>query len=167
MAAFLPMASKSQRAARWWVRITSPVHFLLALALALGLQQAFDLPVFTGNWRQASHVLGTVLANIGLLLALWCIALFWQRRTTLMPGGSPSGLVIHGPYRYSRNPMYLSLVLSYLGLALMFDVPWGWLTGLAALWLLNSAVIPHEETMMHARFGRDYAAYSQRVRRWL
>lgn len=157
----------SDRSARWWVRMTSPVHFLLALGLAFGLQQALDLPVFSGRWQQASHLLGTVLANLGLLLALWCIWLFWQRRTTLMPGGSPSGLVIRGPYRYSRNPMYLSLVLSYLGLALILDVPWGWLTGMAALWLLNGAVIPHEEAVMRRQFGRDYDDYSQRVRRWL
>ncbi|PJK14111.1 protein-S-isoprenylcysteine methyltransferase [Lysobacteraceae bacterium NML07-0707] len=147
--------------------MTSPVHFLLALVLALGLQQFFGLPVFSGNWQHVSHVLGTLLANIGLLLALWCIWLFWQRRTTLMPGGSPSRLVIRGPYRYSRNPMYLSLVLSYLGLALMLDVPWGWLTGMAALWLLHNRVIPHEEAVLRTQFGRDYDDYQQRVRRWL
>lgn len=146
--------------------MTSPVHFALAFALGRGLQQALQLPLPEDPWQQAGYWLGTVLANLGLVLAICCIGLFWRRGTTLMPGGAPRSLVVRGPYRFSRNPMYLSLALSYFGLALILDTPWAWLTAVLPLALLQYAVIPHEEAQMQARFGPAYADYRQRVGRW-
>lgn len=147
--------------------MTSPVHFALAFLLAWLAQALFALPVLTGSLRGASHVAGTVLANAGWILALWCIVLFRQRRTTVMPGGQPSDIVLRGPYRYSRNPMYLGLLAGYIGLALILDVPWALLTMLPALWLLARAIIPFEEARLLAQFGQACVEYQRRVPRWL
>ena len=128
-----------------WVRATAPLHCVLAFAAGAG----------------------TVLANAGLLLALWCFTLFAWRRTTILPGSAPARLVLRGPYRFSRNPIYLSLVLSYAGLALMLDLPWALLLLPLPLAVMQRVIIPFEERQLRLRFGPDYAAYAARTRRWL
>lgn len=153
--------------APWLVRSTSPLHCLLAFALAAALQHLFGLPVPQGGLRDALHVVGTVLANAGLLLVLWSFALFAHRRTTILPGDSPSRLILVGPYRWTRNPVYLGMLASYAGLVLMHDVPWALLTLPLPVWILQRGIIPFEESRLQAQFGRKYAAYRARVRRWL
>ena len=150
-----------------WVRATAPLHCVLAFAAGAGLQHLLGLPVPQPPLREALHVAGTVLANAGLVLALWCFALFAWRRTTILPGAAPARLVRGGPYRFSRNPIYLSLVLSYAGLALMLDLPWALLLLPLPLAVMQRAIIPFEERQLHRRFGADYAAYAAGVPRWL
>lgn len=152
--------------APWLVRSTSPVHFLVAFAAAAALQWTFPLPLPEGGLRSTLHIAGTVLANTGLVLALWCTALFVRRRTTILPAQAPSRLIIRGPYRLSRNPFYVSLVAAYAGLALMLDVPWALALMPAPLLALQRVIIPFEEAGLRAGFGADYAAYQARVRRW-
>ena len=150
-----------------WVRATAPLYCVLAFAVGAGLQHLLGLPVPQAPLRDVLHVAGTVLANAGLVLALWCFALFAWRRTTLLPGAAPARLVRNGPYRFSRNPIYLSLVLTYAGLAWMLDVPWALLLLPWPLAIMQRAIIPFEEQQLRQRFGTDYAAYAARVRRWL
>ncbi|MFP3813761.1 methyltransferase family protein, partial [Bacillus sp. SIMBA_005] len=83
----------------------------LAFAAGALLQTGLDLPLPTGDARTAMHLTGTVFANAGGLLALACFALFVWRRTTILPSQTPSRLIVRGPYRLSRNPFYLSLLL--------------------------------------------------------
>ena len=153
--------------APWLVRSTSPLHCLVAFASGAVLQHLFGLPLPQGGVREALHVAGTVLANAGLLLVLWSFALFARLRTTILPGEAPTRLVRGGPYRWTRNPVYLGMLASYAGLALMYDVPWALLTLPGPVWILQRAIIPYEESRLHARFGRDYVAYREAVRRWL
>ena len=150
-----------------WVRATAPLHCVFAFAAGAGLQHLLGLPVPQPPLREALHVAGTVLANAGLVLSLWCFALFARRRTTILPGAAPARLVRGGPYRFSRNPIYLSLVLSYAGLALMLDLPWALLLVLLPLAVMQRAIIPFEERQLRLRFGPDYAAHAARTRRWL
>lgn len=159
-------AAGASATAPWWVRMTSPAHFTLAFLLAWGAQYLFALPLLPERLRGASHVVGTVLANAGWMLALWCILLFRLRRTTVMPGGEPSGIVLLGPYRWSRNPMYVGLVASYVGLAFILEVPWALLTMWPALLLLTRAIIPFEEARLMKQFSDAYLDYQRRVPRW-
>src|SRR5690606_41922889 len=149
------------------VRSTSPLHCALAFAAGALLQDTIGLPVPQGALRDSLQMAGTLLANGGLLLVLWSFALFARLRTTIMPGGAPSGLVRGGPFRRSRNPVYLGLLASYAGLALMYDLPWALATLPVPLWILQRAIIPWEEAALHSRFGRDYLAYRKAVPRWL
>ena len=158
--------SQSVRAPAW-VRATAPLHCLLAFAAGAGLQHLLGLPVPQPPLREALHVAGTVLANAGLVLALWCFALFARRRTTILPGAAPARLVLGGPYRFSRNPIYLSLVLAYAGLALMLDLPWALLLLPLPVAVMQCAIIPFEERQLRQRFGAEYAAYAAGTRRWL
>lgn len=150
----------------WLVRSTSPLHFCVAFVLAAAFQHVFELPLPSGPALDTLHVVGTVLANTGLALALWCIALFALRRTTILPAHMPARLIVRGPYRWTRNPFYVSLLLSYAGLAAILDVPWALALMPFPLAILRKAIIPFEEACLEARFGADYADYRASVPRW-
>lgn len=154
-------------AASWLVRSTSPLHCVLAFLAGAALQLGLGLPAPQGGLRDALHLAGTVLANGGLLLVLWSFALFARRRTTILPGGAPSRLLLDGPFRRTRNPVYLGMLASYAGLALMCDLPWALALLPAPVWILHAAILPWEEAALHARFGPDYLAYRDAVPRWL
>lgn len=152
--------------APWLVRSTSPLHCVLAFAAGAGLQHALGLPAPQGPGREAMQAIGTVLANAGLLLVLWCFVLFARARTTLLPGESPARLILHGPFRWSRNPIYVGMLASYAGLALMLAVPWSLALLPVPMLILQRTIVPFEEERLHARFPGAYGAYASRVRRW-
>jgi protein-S-isoprenylcysteine O-methyltransferase Ste14 len=92
---------------------------------------------------------------------------FWRAGTTLMPNRPASRLVVEGPYRFSRNPMYLGLTTLYLGVALMLNSVWVLALLPGVLLLLQTGVIRREERYLEGAFGPGYQAYRTRVRRWL
>lgn len=149
------------------VRITSPVQCVLAFLAGAGLQHALGLPLPPEWIRPALYMAGTVLANTSLVLALWSFALFVRRRTTIIPAHTPARLILGGPFRLTRNPIYVSQVMAYVGLALMLDLPWALALLPLPVLALQYAIIPFEEGRLRARFGADYAAYARTVRRWL
>lgn len=153
--------------ASWLVRSTSPVQCVVAFVAGAALQQLFGLPLPPEGLRPSLHLAGTVLANAGLVLTLWSFALFYRRRTTIIPAHVPARLILRGPFRVSRNPVYVSLVMAYVGLALMLDLPWTLAVLPLPLLSLQYAIIPFEEAQLQARFGREYTAYRRAVRRWL
>ncbi|WP_139119874.1 methyltransferase family protein [Xanthomonas graminis] len=145
------------------------MQLLAAMLIGAWLQQALALPLPQGRalaWMQLASGVG---AAAGLLLSLRCLALFVQRRTTVLPERDPSSLVVRGPYRYSRNPMYLSLLLSYVGLCVQIGWPWALLLLPLPLPLLalQRVLIPFEEARLRERVGSAYARYCAQVRRWL
>ncbi len=157
----------SSNAAARLARIPAPLMFAAAFAAGAALQHGLALPLPGAGALTALEVAGTLLANASLLLTLPCLLLFALERTTLLPGSVPSRLVVRGPYRWSRNPLYVALVLAYAGFAGMYQLPWTLaLLALPVAWL-QWLTIPFEEARMHALFGEDYARYRRRVRRWL
>jgi len=112
--------------------------------------------------------LGVVLIVLGVVSAFWAASIFRSEGTEILPT-SPENkkLVVRGPFRLTRNPMYLGLVLTSLGIALcagslpMFAVP------LLAFATANWIHIPFEEAKMRRQFGTDYDDYLRRVPRWL
>ncbi|ACD60257.1 hypothetical protein PXO_02122 [Xanthomonas oryzae pv. oryzae PXO99A] len=137
------------------------------MGLGAWLQDALELPLPAPMPLAWIELAGGGIACLGLALAVSCFVLFAHRRTTIMPSGHPSRLVLDGPYRFTRNPMYLALVLSYVGLCLQLGLLWA--VALVPLpWLaLQLYVIPFEEARLRAEFGLHYSDYCARVRRWL
>ncbi len=162
-----PGAAHANANAPWLVRLTSPVHFVLVFAAAALAQHLLALPLPSSQVLLAMQWAGSLLAAAALLLALCCFALFAVRRTTILPDGQPSALVLRGPYRFTRNPMYISLVLSYAGLAGYLVVPWAWTLLPLPLLALQRVLIPFEEARLRREFGSAYEHYCARVRRWL
>ena len=110
---------------------------------------------------------GLLPVAAGGVLGAWALKLFHAKGTTYEPFGTPTSLVAAGPYRYTRNPMYLGVLLMLTGIALLS----GRLTLLAAplgfLATMNGVQIPREERLLDREFGESFRLYRQRVRRWL
>jgi protein-S-isoprenylcysteine O-methyltransferase Ste14 len=137
-----------------WVWVATPLH-------------RFDTPL-GGALPPWSRAAGFGALVVGAALAAWCIASFIvQGRGTPAVFDAPRRLVIVGPYRYVRNPMYLggALLLLALGLiraspAIVLFVPVWWL-------LFHMLVVLYEEPALRAKFGPDYERYCMRTPRWL
>jgi protein-S-isoprenylcysteine O-methyltransferase Ste14 len=100
-------------------------------------------------------------------LAVWALATFRAAGTAISPNRPASTLVTHGPFRLSRNPMYLALSLLYLGVMLLVNSVWTLLLLPFVIAVLHLTVIRHEERYLAATFGIGYDAYRRRVRRSL
>jgi protein-S-isoprenylcysteine O-methyltransferase Ste14 len=110
---------------------------------------------------------GGAAVAAGAAVALWALAQFRRARTPVEPWKPASALVTGGPYRFSRNPIYVAIAPVYAGAALWLGNPWTLALLVPALIVLHYGVILREETYLRRRFGADYAAYCARVRRWL
>lgn len=113
------------------------------------------------------QILGMVVAAAGGALALWCILSFATLgRGTPAPFDPPRQLVVRGPYRYVRNPMYIGAALALLGAALVYRSAAIAGYALAFLLVLHAFVLWYEEPTLRRLFGAEYEAYTQTVRRW-
>jgi len=92
---------------------------------------------------------------------------FKYRRTPVRPGSEPALLVLEGPYRITRNPMYLGLLLFSIGWFFAAQSLWFLLPPILFFLLINFRLIPFEEQLLKEHFGAEYETYCQRVRRWL
>jgi protein-S-isoprenylcysteine O-methyltransferase Ste14 len=125
----------------------------------------------TGIVRPAAigplQVAGAIIGSAGVLLALWCISTFvWVGRGTPAPFDPPRRLVIRGPYRFVRNPMYVGAGLALAGAALFYEsLP---LLAYGGVFLLacHLFVLSYEEPTLKRTFGPDYEAYCHHVNRW-
>jgi protein-S-isoprenylcysteine O-methyltransferase Ste14 len=111
--------------------------------------------------------LGAPFIGAGLILNFWADRLFRKRRTTVKPFRDANLIVEEGPFLFSRNPMYLGMVLAAIGIAMLLGTLSPFLIVGVLVWLLTSRFIAVEETMLEDKFGDDYRAYKKRVRRWV
>ncbi len=143
---------------------------VLAFAALPGIV-AFAVPVLlasvTGDPARF-HLDGLVLLLPGTALLLWCVRDFYVAgRGTLAPWSPPHELVIVGLYRYSRNPMYVSVGLVLLGWAIAFRSQALLLYGLAVLVAFHLRVVIGEEPWLERKHGEEWRRYRSQVRRWL
>jgi protein-S-isoprenylcysteine O-methyltransferase Ste14 len=144
--------------------VRPPLVYLGSLALGLLLHLAWPVRL----------VSGAVSTPLGLTAVLVAVALFlsavrtFRTAGTPVPGNRPTTTIVRtGPYRFSRNPIYLSFSLLQLGVALWVNSLWLLVTLIPALALMSVVVIPREEHYLETRFPSDYLPYKASVRRWL
>ncbi len=115
-----------------------------------------------------TQVLGLAVVVVGGALALWCILTFvFVGKGTPAPFDPPRRLVVRGPYRFVRNPMYMGAALALAGAALFYG-SWPLLAYTAAFLLITHLfVLLYEEPTLRRTFGGEYDAYCRRVERWL
>ena len=141
-----------------------PAYFLVALAVMALLDYVVPvLPVFVSPCRYA----GIALMALALALAGWAAFLFRRARTGIMPFSPATALVTRGPYRFTRNPMYLGLSGTLLGAAILMGSLTPFIVIPAFMALIADRFIGPEEAMLEKTFGSRYADYKSRVRRWL
>ena len=149
------------------VRIPPPLLFVLTFLAGVGLQQLLPIPTPPAALARAGHFAGFALLAAGVLMALSCMGLFLLSRTTIIPHRTASKMVTQGPYRLTRNPMYLSLVLVFLGVAGILSQLWPLILLPLPVLVMHRLVIPYEEARMRDAFGESFEAYCGRVGRWL
>ncbi len=122
-----------------------------------------------GPWQTIVRVpvLGGALVALGFSFMMWARILFTSRNTTLFVGQLSSQLVCDGPFRFSRNPMYVGVMIFLVGLALWVGTWPFYLAVLVTFLFLNCFHIPREERMLRELFGERYLTYCKEVRRWL
>jgi protein-S-isoprenylcysteine O-methyltransferase Ste14 len=114
-----------------------------------------------------TNALGWLLIAVFAVWNGWALWTIGRNRTALLPGGSTTTLIESGPFRWSRNPLYVGLLVASAGLSLVAASLWA-LVALPLEWALLTwgAVVP-EERYLEAKFGAAYTDYTRRVRRWL
>ncbi len=144
--------------------IYPPFYFLLAIALMIGLHRlAPGRRILSIPYRYP----GAILLAAGILVVVWAAWIFHRTGTTIRPFEESSALVVSGPYRVTRNPIYLAMVFGLLGVGVIL----GSLTPFVVIppfaYLLDRRFIRAEEAQLERTFGSRYAAYKAAVRRWL
>jgi protein-S-isoprenylcysteine O-methyltransferase Ste14 len=151
----------------WIVFVPPPLLFAAALGLGELAQRGLGFAGPSGSLRAPVFWSGAAICAAGMLLVFACIGRFAAARTTILPAGSPARLVTGGPYRLTRNPMYLGMGCLHLGVAGMRGNACSAALVVVPLALLQLIVIPSEERRLLAAFGEAYAAYCATVPRWL
>ena len=139
---------------------------LAAGAVALGLALQHLVPIgaaWGGPWRG----LGVLMMLAAAALAVWCERTFKRHGTNVRPDRPALRLVESGPYRFTRNPMYVGLVAFQLGLGLALLNLWLLLLTIPVALVLDLGVMRREERYLETKFGQPYTSYRARVRRWL
>lgn len=155
----MPAAADSPR-----VHIPPPFFYVAAIGGGAVLQRLAPLPIGGGPWRLVAALV--LIAAFGALLTA-SFTSFWTRRTTVIPNRPATALVIAGPYRFTRNPMYVALALLTAGTGLWLNSWWVLVLLAPAIVAIDRVIIAREEAYLRRRFGADYDAYVRRVRRWL
>ena len=115
------------------------------------------------SWLQGSVIL--VLAGFSLMM--WSWGLFRKRNIAICPTAKTMSLITTGPYRFSRNPMYLGMILILAGLALCVGAPPFYLSAMVYFMIINFVFCPFEENKLLNSLGDEYVQYMSRVRRWI
>jgi protein-S-isoprenylcysteine O-methyltransferase Ste14 len=115
----------------------------------------------------AIPAVGIVLLSMGAVLAVWALILFRSRSTPVYPTTTPTTLVTAGPFRFTRNPMYLGISLILIGFVFILGSLPMLVAPILFLLVMNLYYLPFEEAKMEKLFGDTYTSYRQRVRRWL
>ena len=146
------------------VRVPPPAYYLAGLLGGAALELAFPVdgpPIFV--------VLPVALAGGALWLALDGAAMLHFRRagTSMIPLNPSTALVTTGPYRFTRNPMYVGMAALYIALAVTLGLIWALFLMPLVVFAVDRLVIAREEAYLTRKFGQPYRDYSARVRRWL
>ena len=149
------------------IKIRPPLLFAAALALGVVLDHLLPLPIGISRSDGLVHKLApAIIILLGVAVAVAGIRNF-SRAGTPGPGNRPvRSVVTTGIHGWSRNPIYVGMILLYIGIGIAVRSPWVLGLALFIIILLRYAVIAREERYLERRFGDAYRDYKQRVRRW-
>jgi protein-S-isoprenylcysteine O-methyltransferase Ste14 len=145
--------------------VRPPIAWALAFLIGLGLDRLYPLPFLPASVPRVP--VGVVLFAAAFALAIWAIATIrnaGSRVETTMP---TTEIVSNGPYRFTRNPIYLALFLGLIALAIGFDSAWILATLVLFFLVIRYGVVAREEAYLERKFGGAYLGYKAGVRRWL
>ena len=146
------------------VLVLPPLVYGAAFIMGLLLHLGFPLHIFPMTLARG---IGVVCVLVSLPLALATLRVLSRAHTPVDPIKPTTALVTDGPFRYSRNPIYVALTLLYVGVALLINALWILLLVVPVLLVIRYGVIAREEAYLTRKFGEAYRQYTTQVRRWL
>jgi protein-S-isoprenylcysteine O-methyltransferase Ste14 len=146
------------------INVPPPLIYLLALILGLLLDRRAHLPFLR---HSAARSLGWPLIGGGVVLSRWFLQTMRQADAPIRTDKPVPRLTTEGPFRYTRNPGYLSLTMLYAGIAVLRNALWAILLLPLVLIVIQREVIGREERYLERTFGEEYLAYKARVPRWV
>ena len=147
------------------VLIRPPLAWALAVIAGLVLDWLAPLPFLPEDWP--AGLLGAVVFVLALALAIWAIDTMTRAGTNVPTNRPTTAIVESGPYRFTRNPIYLGMFGGLIGLGIAFDNPWLLLMLALFALVIRYGVVAREEAYLERMFGDAYRGYRRRVRRWL
>lgn len=151
------------------VRFPPPFLFVAAFGIGWLIETRVKRAPITMSPDLSSGraIIGWVLLAGGFALLAWGMVTFARARTAIIPNRPAATIVESGPYRFTRNPMYVGFTVAHVGGALLLNSAWPVVMLPVALIALKLLVIVREERYLTEAFGAEYTAYQGRVRRWL
>jgi protein-S-isoprenylcysteine O-methyltransferase Ste14 len=150
------------------VRVFPPAVPLLTVLVGVGLDQVWPIDLPFGFGAPESYwVGGAIVAGAVLGLGLWSVLLIRSSGQSENPWKPTTHVIQRGPFRITRNPMYLQMVLVCLGFAVALVNLWILILTPLCAWLLQTLAILPEEKYLEDKFGEAYLAYKRSVRRWI
>jgi len=146
------------------IRVPPPLIYLAPLVSGLLLDRRFHVPFLP---RGMARTLGWALLSSGVVLAGWFLRTMQSADTSIRTDKAVSSLATGGPFRYTRNPGYLSLAMIYAGIAARRNALWAIFLLPLALLVIQREVIGREERYLERAFGEEYLNYKTSVRRWV
>jgi protein-S-isoprenylcysteine O-methyltransferase Ste14 len=146
------------------IRVPPPAYYVAAFLVGVALEL-----IFPTSWPSTGVRVAAALIAGGAWLALDGVAtvLFRRAGTSMIPMNPTTALVTSGPYRFTRNPMYVGMAFLHVALAFAFGVMWALVFLPAVIVVVDRFVIAREEPYLERKFGQAYRDYKTRVRRWL
>ncbi|MFL5692050.1 MAG: methyltransferase family protein [Ktedonobacteraceae bacterium] len=140
-----------------------PLLYVVALVVSLLLHRKVPLPFS----RRRMPMLSTLLVGAGLTTGFLAVSTMRRAQTSLNPSEPVKTLVIEGPFKVTRNPIYVSFTLIYIGIALLVNTLWPLLLLPVVQNVMRQGIIEREERYLERKFGQEYLAYKERVPRWI
>jgi protein-S-isoprenylcysteine O-methyltransferase Ste14 len=147
------------------VIIRPPIAWALAVLAGLVLDQLLPLPFVPATVPAVS--LGAIVFALALALFAWAIMTITRAGSNVPTSRPVTTIIDSGPYRLTRNPIYLGMMLGLTGLAIAFNSLWPSLTLVPFVLVIRYGVVAREEAYLERKFGDVYRRYRARVRRWL
>jgi protein-S-isoprenylcysteine O-methyltransferase Ste14 len=135
-----------------------------SVLIGLGVHPFWPVAISSGS---GARWLGAIVVLMSLAVAALSIREFRRFKTSVRPDVPSTALIRTGPFRYSRNPLYIFLSGMHVGIGLLLNSLWVLLMLAPALAIMSVGVIAREERYLERKFGKDYLVYKASVRRWL
>ena len=141
-----------------------PLLLVASLGVGFLLRWLAPLPVFTST---ASVMIGPVIVALSFGIFFWAVGTMLHGHASIPTNKPTDAIVAGGPFRFSRNPIYLSMILLHIGVGAWTKSFWFFVLAAISVALLTWGVILREERYLARKFGDEYLSYKSRVRRWI
>lgn len=149
-------------------KVRFPPPLVAILSLLLGVAMHYSRPLARMPLSATARIaLGVLIFIAGLIPAVWARIHFIRTGQSVIPWKPTPELIFQGPYRYTRNPMYVGLTLMQIGIGIAFDVLWISLLAVITLTIIHVIAVRPEEAYLTQKFGDPYRDYLNRVRRYI